>query len=117
MSEGWNLYLGDGKPRRPEFPAPPPWRALGKVAAERRAATYQPTPAEVRAVNVAIHLRRPLLVEGPPGSGKSSLGAAVALELGLGPVLMWPINSRTTLRDGLYRYDALGRTEHGQLAG
>ena len=34
---------------------------------------------------------------------------AVALELKLGPVLHWPINSRSTLRNGLYRYDAVGR--------
>ncbi|MCP9979379.1 MoxR family ATPase [Actinomadura madurae] len=33
----------------------------------------------------------------------------MAHELGLGPVLHWPITSRTTLRDGLYQYDPLTR--------
>ena len=30
-------------------------------------------------------------------------------ELKLGPVLYWPINSRSTLTEGLYGYDAIGR--------
>lgn len=60
-------------------------------------------------VNAALYLRRPLLVTGPPGSGKSSLPYAVARELKLGPVLRWNITSRTTLHDGLYQYDPLSR--------
>ncbi|AEV84217.1 ATPase [Actinoplanes sp. SE50] len=60
-------------------------------------------------VNTAIHLRRPLLVTGTPGCGKSTLALSVAYELGLGELLYWPITSRTTVQDGLYRYDAVGR--------
>jgi MoxR-like ATPase len=68
------------------------------------------------AVNAALHLRRPLLVSGDPGSGKTSLAYAIAWELGLGPVLTWPITPRTRLReDGLYRYDALSRLQDTQL--
>jgi MoxR-like ATPase len=65
----------------------------------------------IDAVNTALYLRRPLLVTGKPGSGKSSLIRAVARELKLGPVLRWPITSKSTLKDGLYLYDALGRLE------
>ena len=43
--------------------------------------------------------------------GKSSLADAVARELKLGPVLRWPITTRSTLQDGLYAYDALGRLQ------
>ena len=69
----------------------------------------------VDAVNAAIYLRRPLLVTGNPGSGKTSLAYAIAQELKLGPVLNWPITARSTLVDGLYRYDAIARLQDAQL--
>jgi MoxR-like ATPase len=62
-------------------------------------------------VNAALLLRRPLLVTGSPGVGKSTLAYLMARELGLGRVLEWNIVSRTTLRDGLYAHDALGRAQ------
>ncbi|ALB40812.1 MAG: AAA family ATPase [Dolichospermum sp. DEX189] len=68
------------------------------------------------AVNAAILLRRPLLVTGNPGSGKTSLAYAIAHELKLGTVLSWPITSRTTLQDGLYAYDAIARLQDYQLS-
>ncbi|MCC5659176.1 MoxR family ATPase [Nostoc sp. XA010] len=70
----------------------------------------------VDAVNAAFYLRRPLLVTGLPGSGKTSLAYAVAYELQLGPVLLWPITTRSTLQEGLYRYDAIARLQDVQLA-
>ena len=73
------------------------------------AATYLPSNDAIRQVNAALYLRRPLLVTGPPGTGKSTLAYAVAHELKLGPVLHWPITSRATLRQGLYEYDPLSR--------
>jgi MoxR-like ATPase len=61
------------------------------------------------AVNAALHLRRPLLLTGGPGSGKSTLVELIAAELELGQVLRWHITSKSTLTEGLYEYDALGR--------
>ncbi|HEY9647472.1 MAG TPA: AAA family ATPase [Chroococcidiopsis sp.] len=69
----------------------------------------------VDAVNAAIHLRRPLLVTGEPGSGKTSLAYAIAHELQLGPVLTWPITARANLVDAEYRYDAIARLQDAQL--
>ncbi|MGJ3252712.1 MAG: AAA family ATPase [Elainellaceae cyanobacterium] len=69
----------------------------------------------IDAVNAAIHLRRPLLVTGAPGSGKTSLAYAIAYELQLGPVLTWPITARSNLIDAEYRYDAIARLQDAQL--
>ncbi|MBG7696632.1 AAA family ATPase [Streptomyces sp. MC1] len=108
-------YEGTGVP--PENPAvlppPPPWRAAGQQggteARRYSAAAYRPAPGLVDAVNAALHLRRPLLLTGRAGSGKSTVIRQIAAELGLGEVLHWHITSRSTLADALYRYDALGR--------
>ena len=68
----------------------------------------------LNAVNAAIYLRRPLLITGNPGSGKTSLAYAIAHELQLGSVLTWSITARSTLLDGLYRYDAIGRLQDAE---
>lgn len=69
----------------------------------------------IDAVNAAIHLRRPLLITGAPGSGKTSLAYAIAHELRLGPVLTWAINAKASLVDAEYRYDAIARLQDVQL--
>jgi len=69
----------------------------------------------VEAINASIHLRRPLLVTGEPGSGKTSLAYAIAHELQLGPVLRWPITAKVNLVDAEYRYDAIARLQDAQL--
>jgi MoxR-like ATPase len=66
------------------------------------------------AVNAAIKLRRPLLVTGTPGTGKTSLAYAIAHELQLGRVLSWPITPRSEMTEGLYRYEALDRLREAQ---
>ncbi|NUO99412.1 MAG: MoxR family ATPase [Nonomuraea sp.] len=117
----WKIFTGTRTPhtRISALPDPPPWRDFqgGPVlplpartpANLHQATTYRPTADAIDQVNAALYLRRPLLVTGPPGSGKSTLADAIAYELGLGPVLHWPITSRVTLRDGLYQYDPLTR--------
>ena len=95
----------------------PPWRRFDREAARRRGARFQPEPYEIERVNAALLLRRPLLVTGRPGTGKTSLTYAVAHELGLEPVLRWSVTSRTTLQDGLYHYDAIARLQDTPQAG
>jgi MoxR-like ATPase len=119
---GWGVYRGTAEAGAAAvLPPAPPWREFpgGATAAGQttpragreteRGATYQVDRNTVELVNAALYLRRPLLVTGKPGTGKSTLAYAVARELGLGPVLRWNITSRTTLKDGVYQYDALGR--------
>ncbi|WP_405805251.1 MoxR family ATPase [Streptomyces sp. NBC_00210] len=119
--DDWLIYTGTRTPHDgiDRLPAPPPWRAfhggepLPRPAADtgnqHAAVSYRPGVEAIRQVNAALYLRRPLLVTGAPGTGKSSLAYAVAHELGLGKVLHWPITSRATLREGLYEYDPLTR--------
>jgi MoxR-like ATPase len=62
----------------------------------------------IEAVNLAIHLGRPLLLEGEAGSGKSQLAHHVAHTLGL-PLFTWMVRSNSAAQDGLYSYDAILR--------
>ncbi len=80
-----------------------------------KAEIEDPIALVIDAVNSALYLRRPLLITGNPGSGKTSLAYAVAYQLQLGPVLYWPITARSTLQEGLYRYDAIARLQDTQF--
>jgi MoxR-like ATPase len=131
----WWIYRGTGRPLHDIhlaelLPAPPPWRKFrgdppvgpeivpeDDYEAERRlGAEFHLTeddvdPREIDMVNAALFLRRPLLVTGRPGSGKSALAYRIARELRLGRVLRWSITSSTTLQSGTYSYDAIGRAQ------
>jgi MoxR-like ATPase len=128
----WPIFKGNGAVPHDAIdflPAPPPWRnpggGLGDVKERdippvnerdlKRGKTFQSLPEQVDMVNAALFLRRPLLITGRPGTGKSSLAYAIAYELKLGPVLVWPITTRTTLQDGLYQYDAIARLQDSAL--
>ncbi len=66
------------------------------------------------AVNAATTLRRPLLVKGEPGTGKTVLAEEIALALGA-PLITWNVKSTTKAHQGLYEYDAVARLRDGQL--
>jgi MoxR-like ATPase len=61
-----------------------------------------------RIVNVAMLLKRPLLVKGEPGTGKTLLARSVSEGLGL-PMHTWHVKSTTKAKDGLYVYDTVQR--------
>ncbi|WP_189747703.1 AAA family ATPase [Streptomyces tendae] len=130
----WWIYRGAGSAAEKQARLAehlPPWRSFkGKPdlkytppgtsgdaweETHRRGAGYVPDEEERDAVNTALYLRRPLLVTGKPGVGKSTLAHSIATDLELGSVLHWPITSRSSLRDGLYQYDAIGRLHDANL--
>ena len=75
---------------------------------------YVATQDLMLAVNASITLKRPLLVKGEPGTGKTMLAEEVAEALGL-PLLQWHIKSTTKAQQGLYEYDAVSRLRDSQL--
>lgn len=135
MAQIWQIYKGVSAPHNgiETLPPPPSWRQFSnldelettkpfisdsqKTAYKQRfgKAVYQASINEINMVNMALLLRRPLLVTGKPGSGKSSLAHAIAYELQLGPVQTWSITSRSSLIDALYSYDAIGRLHAYQI--
>ena len=66
------------------------------------------------AVNAAVLLRRPLLVKGEPGTGKTVLAHEIAKSIGA-PLIEWNVKSTTKAQQGLYEYDAVARLRDGQL--
>lgn len=66
------------------------------------------------AVNAAATLRRPLLVKGEPGTGKTVLAHEIAAAINA-PLLEWHIKSTTKAQQGLYEYDAVNRLRDSQL--
>ena len=76
--------------------------------------TYVATQDLMLAVNASITLKRPLLVKGEPGTGKTMLAEEVAQALGM-PLLQWHIKSTTKAQQGLYEYDAVSRLRDSQL--
>src|SRR3546814_4335260 len=66
------------------------------------------------AVNAAVALRRPLLVKGEPGTGKTVLAHELAATVGA-PLIEWHVKSTTKAQQGLYEYDAVARLRASQL--
>ena len=101
-------------------------------AQRRKYFPYIPDPKLVKAVNLAIKLNRPLLLEGEPGCGKTRLADAIAYEFTekylqgqtdeQGKKLWWAyyawnVKSVGQAQDGLYRFDAVARLRDSQLIG
>jgi MoxR-like ATPase len=121
----WKVFHGDGRaPHKGLADLPlPPWRTSQRISRPEsfgaellqrdalKAKPFLPDTPMVWAVNAALYLRRPLLLTGKAGSGKSTLISKVAQELMMGPVLRWDITSRSTVRSGIYDYDAVGRLQ------
>jgi MoxR-like ATPase len=90
---------------------------------------YLPSEQLVKAVNLAIALKRPLLLEGEPGCGKTQLASALVYQLTKNnpetdehgqiwwPFFTWNVKSSSRAKDGLYTFDAVARLRDAQMAG
>jgi MoxR-like ATPase len=100
---------------------PPAENQTGAVGDKRY--PYLPDADLVEAVNLAIDLERPLLLEGDPGCGKTCLARALADELAIThklpswPYYRWDVKSSSRGKDGLYTFDAVGRLRDAQMLG
>src|SRR3954468_18423833 len=72
--------------------------------------------SEVWAIDAALAARRPLLIRGEPGIGKTQLAKAAAVELGRA-FLPFVVDARTEARDLLWHFDAVARLAEAQLQG
>ena len=103
-----------------DAPAPNPAHARPTASDAARPARFHGTSRYVAtddlkvAVNAATLLRRPLLVKGEPGTGKTVLAEEIARALDA-PLISWNIKSSTKAQQGLYEYDAVARLRDGQL--
>jgi MoxR-like ATPase len=75
---------------------------------------YLPDDKLKEAVDLAIALGRPLLLQGEPGCGKTRLAYAVAYALGF-PLETSYIKSTSRAQDLLYTYDAVNRLYDAQI--
>jgi MoxR-like ATPase len=112
----------DGKHQPPLDPTPTDDRG-------RKYYPYIPAPDLIEAVNLAIALKRPLLLEGEPGCGKTMLADAIVYEFSdkykeklqdkkeWWPYYIWNVKSTERAQNGLYTFDGVARLRDAQLAG
>ena len=94
----------------PDLPTKSPATKIDSVADRASPETFLFDDAVVLAINVALATRRPLLLRGPSGVGKSSVARAVAWRQGWS-YLQITVTSRTMARDFLYQIDDLRRLQ------
>lgn len=90
------------------------YKGDGKSPVSSKEFPYIANSELVQAVNMAIVLKRPLLVKGPPGCGKTRLAASIAHELNI-PLYEWYVKSTSRAQEGLYKIDMIRRLQDAQL--
>lgn len=67
-------------------------------------------------VNAAIVLKKPLLVRGEPGTGKTMLAEAISKAMDM-RLIRWHVKSTTKAQEGLYTYDVVQRLNDSRFGG
>lgn len=75
---------------------------------------YVVTKELMNAVNVSIALKKPLLIKGEPGTGKTMLAESISKALDM-ELIIWGIKSTTKAQEGLYVYDTVQRLYDSQF--
>jgi MoxR-like ATPase len=87
---------------------------MGQKKHYRGSAKYIASEELISAVNVAALLKRPLLIKGEPGTGKTMLAQSIAENMQM-RLIIWNIKSTTKAQDGLYVYDTVQRLYDSQF--
>jgi MoxR-like ATPase len=94
-------------------PSEPVQLAASRKLELRDASGYKPDDELVDAIKVALVLRKPLLLTGEPGTGKTDLGRYLAWKSGF-LFFQFEAKSNSVSRDLYYHYDSLGRFQATQ---
>jgi MoxR-like ATPase len=93
-------------------------KELGDTSVDRNVEVYLPDAALIQAVNLALHLKRPLLLMGEPGCGKTRLAISVAYDLYREKLdqhfFSWYVKSTSKAQDGIFTFDHLARLRASQ---
>jgi MoxR-like ATPase len=102
-----------GSPSRPAIDCDTTYKIVDDSGAPEQYHRFDPESA--LAIRAALAARRPLLVRGEPGVGKTQLAAAAAVALGR-PLVQKVVDSRTESRDLLWEFDSILRLADAQVA-
>lgn len=105
QSADWFVDLTNKQKLRPAEPAVLPLTRRG----EWRPEGYLPDEGLADAIRVALVLRKPLLLTGEPGTGKTECASYLAWKLRYRERLVFEAKSNSEARDLFYTYDTLGR--------